>query len=152
MHVIASGSIYSTMRVTLYFELTKLTFLTVTDPSVFIYIPRKRHEIRLQKIWSDLEELGVFLHVRPYHFNWTWLSHDDVINWKHSRVRCWPFVRGIHRSPVGSTHKGQWRRDLMFSLICAWTNSWTNDRDTGDLRRSRAHCDVTIMQRHGYEC
>ena len=31
----------------------------------------------------------------------------------------WPFVRGIHRSPVNSSHKGQWRGALMFSLICA---------------------------------
>ena len=33
--------------------------------------------------------------------------------------RHWPFVRGIHRSPVNSPHKGQWRGALMFSLICA---------------------------------
>ena len=33
-------------------------------------------------------------------------SHDDVIKWKHF-PRYWPFVRGIHRSPVNSTHKGQ---------------------------------------------
>ena len=29
-----------------------------------------------------------------------------------------PFVRGIHRSPVSSPHKGQWHGALMFSLIC----------------------------------
>ena len=34
--------------------------------------------------------------------------HDDVINWKHF-PRYWPFERGIHRSPVNSPHKGQWR-------------------------------------------
>ena len=44
-------------------------------------------------------------------------SHDDVINWKHF-PRCWPFVRGIHRSPVNSPHKGQWRGALIFSLGC----------------------------------
>ena len=39
--------------------------------------------------------------------------HDDVIKWKHfPRYR--PFVRGIHRSPVISPHKGQWRGALMF--------------------------------------
>ena len=32
--------------------------------------------------------------------------HDDVIKWKHF-PRYWPFVRGIHRSPVNSPHKGQ---------------------------------------------
>ena len=53
-----------------------------------------------------------------------WLCHDDdVIQWEHF-PRYWPFVRGIHRSPVNSPHKSQWRRALMFSLICAWINSW----------------------------
>ena len=44
--------------------------------------------------------------------------HDDVMKWKNF-PRYWPFVRGIHRLPVNSPHKGQWRRALMFSLICA---------------------------------
>ena len=34
----------------------------------------------------------------------------------------WPFVQGIHQSLVNSSHKGQWCRALMFSLICAWIN------------------------------
>ena len=59
--------------------------------------------------------------------------------------RYFPFVLGIHRSPVNSLRKGQWRGTLMFSLICAWTNGWVNNRDTGDLRRHDAHYDVTIM-------
>ena len=46
--------------------------------------------------------------------------------------------------PVDSPHKGQWRGALMFSLICAWTNDWVNNRDAGDLRRSRAHYDVSF--------
>ena len=40
-------------------------------------------------------------------------QHDDVIKWKHF-PHYWPFVRGIHRSPV-NPHKGQWRGALMFS-------------------------------------
>ena len=36
----------------------------------------------------------------------------------------------------------------MFSLICAWKNGWANNRDSGDLRRHRAH-DVTIMLYRG---
>ena len=31
-----------------------------------------------------------------------------------------PFVGGIHRSPMDSPHKGQWRGALMFSLIRTW--------------------------------
>ena len=39
----------------------------------------------------------------------------------------------------GFPHKGQWHGDLTFSLICAWTNDWANNRDAGDLRRHRTH-------------
>ena len=53
--------------------------------------------------------------------------HDDVIKWKHFR-RYWPFVRGNHRSPLNSPHKGQWRGALMFSLIYAWKDGWVNNR------------------------
>ena len=43
-------------------------------------------------------------------------------------------------------HKGQWRGALMFSLICAWMNGWVDNREAGDLRRHRAHYDVTVMK------
>ena len=46
---------------------------------------------------------------------------------------------------MNSPHTGQWRRALMFSLICAWINGWVNNRKAGDLRRLRAHYDVTVM-------
>ena len=71
--------------------------------------------------------------------------HDDVIKWKLF-PRYWPFVRGIHRSPVNSQHKGQWRGALMSSSICVWINGWVNNRQAGDLRRYRAHYDVIVMQ------
>ena len=68
--------------------------------------------------------------------------------WRHQMEtfpRSWPFVWRIHRSPVNSPHKGLWRGALLFSLICAWIDGWTNNRDAGDLRRHRAHYDVTVM-------
>ena len=71
-------------------------------------------------------------------------THDDVIKWKHF-PRYWPFVRGIYRSPVNSPHKGQWRRALMFTLICVWINGCVNNREAGDLRRYCAHNGVTVM-------
>ena len=67
--------------------------------------------------------------------------------WRHQMETCSAllvFVRGIHRSPVNSPHKGQWREALVFSLICAWRNIWVNSRDAGELRRYRVH-DVTVM-------
>ena len=72
-------------------------------------------------------------------------KHDDVIKWKNF-PRYWPFVPGIHRSPVNSLHKGQWRGAFMFSLICVWINLWVNNREAGDLRRYRAHYDVIVMK------
>ena len=70
--------------------------------------------------------------------------HDDVIKWKHF-PRYWSFVRGIHRSPVNSPHKGQWRGALMFTLICVWINGCVNNGEAGDLRRYCAHYGVTVM-------
>ena len=55
------------------------------------------------------------------------------------------WLRGIHQSPVNSPHIDQWRGALMFSLICAWTNSWVNNQDAGGSRRHRAHYDDTVM-------
>ena len=55
------------------------------------------------------------------------------------------FVRRIHRSPVNSPHKGQWLGALLFSLNCAWTNSWANNGDAGDLRCHCAHYDFILM-------
>ena len=60
--------------------------------------------------------------------------------------RYWPFVREIHRSPVDSPHKGQWRGTWIFSLICTGTNGWANNQDAGDLRPYRFHYDVTITK------
>ena len=49
-------------------------------------------------------------------------------------------VREIHRSPVISPHKGQWRGTLIFILVCAQING-----HAGDLKRHRAHYDVIVM-------
>ena len=32
-----------------------------------------------------------------------------------------------------------------FSLICTWTNGWVNNGEAGDLRRHRAHYNVSVM-------
>ena len=35
-----------------------------------------------------------------------------------------------------------------FTLVWDWTNGWANHRHAGDLRRHRAHYDVTLMPPH----
>ena len=76
-------------------------------------------------------------------------NHDDVIKWKHF-TRSWLFVWGIHRWPVNSPHKGQWRGALMFSLICTWINGWVDNGEAGDLRSHGADYDVTVMNECEY--
>ena len=52
---------------------------------------------------------------------------------------------GIHRSPVNSPHKDQWHGVLIYSLICAWSYGWVNNRYACNLRRHRTHYDVSVM-------
>ena len=54
------------------------------------------------------------------------LWHDDVRRWRHF-PRYWPFVRGVHWSPVNSRHEGRWCGALMFSLVCAWVGGWVDN-------------------------
>ena len=92
--------------------------------------------------------------------NYAWWRHQMEIFPRH-----WPFVWGIHRSPVNSPQNGQSRGALMFSFICAWINGWVNNRAAGDLKRHDAHYDVIVMDltsynnypgwtkvRHSYDC
>ena len=72
------------------------------------------------------------------------LCRDYVIKWKHY-PRYWPFVLEFTGPSVNFPHKGQWRGALMLFLICIWINGWANNRDAGDLKRYRAHYDVTVM-------
>ena len=112
-----------------------LLFLIVMIPTGYLYIlmsgSRMLNSMMMRRWMRDI----------PINLN---KCHDDVIKWKHF-PRYWPFVRGIHRSPVNHPHKGQWRGALMFSLICVWINGWENNREAGDLRRYRAHYYVIVM-------
>ena len=105
---------------------------------------RQTYNIRLTVVGNKI--VDQHLHSR---LTTCWPSmHDDVIKWKHF-PRYWPFVRGIHRWPVNSPHKGQWRGALMYSLICTWINGWVNDREAGDLRCPLwRHCNGLIFFQH----
>ena len=83
-------------------------------------------------------------------FQWTplkhlfWWNHDDVIKWKHF-PRYWPFVRGIHRSPVNSHTKASDAELRSFLWSVLWIIGWVNNHEAGDLRRHRALYDVIVM-------
>ena len=88
-----------------------------------------------------------------YAIAWAMVCHlwfAFTSRWRHKWThfpRYWPFVWENHRWPLNFPHKGQWRGALLFSLICARINAWVNNREAGDLRRHRAHYDVTVMYR-----
>ena len=68
--------------------------------------------------------------------------------WRHQMENFFVLLAicaGNHQWPVNSSHKGQWCRALIFSLICVWINGWVNNGEAGDLRRDHAHYDVTVM-------
>ena len=70
-------------------------------------------------------------------------NHDDVIKWKHF-PRYWPFVLGIHRSTVKSPQRPVTRSfDVLFDVRL--NKQLSNTREAGDLRRHRAHYDVSVM-------
>ena len=78
--------------------------------------------------WCDCVKVGnIITTIYPLPL-WVNSVHDDVIKWKHF-PRYWPFVREFHRSPVNSTHKGQWLGALMCSFICVLINGWANNRE-----------------------
>ena len=138
----------STIKITLKFTYIKFHFdlpganelksfeIVICKVVVILFRPRSGHTVLVFRDKGDQ-------HV-------CWWNYDDVMimmtssNGNIFRVTG-PFVRGIHRSPVISPHKGQWRRALMFSLIYASINGWVNNREAGDLRSQRAHYDVTVM-------
>ena len=79
-------------------------------------------------------------------YNW-----DPVKTWWRHQMEAFSALlalcAGNSPAPVNSPHKGQWRGALMFSLTCAPINDWVNNREAGDLRRRRGHCDAIVMLR-----
>ena len=75
---------------------------------------------------------------------WTAVDHDDVIKWKHFPHNR-PFVRKIHRSPVNSPHKGQWRGALVFWYPCMHqelSKQWRRRWFVTPSRSFRRHCNA----------
>ena len=73
-----------------------------------------------------------------------WLFSCDVIKWKHS-PRHWPLCgefTGHGRIPLTKASDAElW----WFLWSAPWINGWVNNREAGDLRRHRTHCDVIVM-------
>ena len=77
------------------------------------------------------------------------LSRDRFVAWWRHQMETFSALLALcaGNSPVTGQFPSQrsMSRGLVFSLICAWTNGWVNNRHAGDLGRNRAHYDVTVM-------
>ena len=62
--------------------------------------------------------MGIRQNMRTWHEDLTW----------HDFPHYWPFVRGIHRSPMDSPHNGSVMRNFAVSLLLIQTIIWTNGR------------------------
>ena len=95
-----------------------------------IYVPGK--EIVSHSILQD-----EITYPNPDTYCWNWRAHFFKLNESYCDLwRKW-IQQGMMTSSKGNT--------LIFSLICAWTNGWVNNRDASDLKRHRAHYDATVM-------
>ena len=108
---------------------------------------RNSHSLSLKNVlytfsirqYVKIETNTIFHHIALI-FKFSWWRHQ-METFSALLALC----AGNSPVPVISPHKGQWRGALMFSLIYAWINDWVNNREAGDLRRQRGHCDVIVM-------
>ena len=98
-----------------------VTLMEVEWSYEFLFLASMRNYF-IYRCHLSLEErykLQIYILISSKQFSKSWWRHQMETL---SALDYWPFVRGIHRSLVNSSHKGDWRGALMFSLICAWTN------------------------------
>ena len=104
---------------------------------VIKYVLLRSHESTFTTIKSVTGVVRV--HIWYYHYISDKGLKSNISWWRH-QMETFSALLAIY-----SPHKGQWRGTFMFSLICARINCWANNREAGDLRRYRAHFDVTVM-------
>ena len=98
--------------------------------------------------WHFVDDIVTYIFLYE---SWSSLNQGSQVHsvswWRHQMGKYFASLglgEGNHRSPVDSPDKSQWRGALIFSVICAWTNGWASNRDTGDLRRNRVHYDANL--------
>ena len=138
------------------FHVLQASFLWSTDGAYQVFFEsniRSCIEICPARIKNELMEiteivlLGSKISLEVYatcHVTNSGAMNYDVMKWKHFK-HYWPFVRGIHRSPVDSLHKGPVIRhfDVSFDVsLCKLLNKQSRDRY---IKMSWRSFDVTVM-------
>ena len=112
------------------------------------YEPLARDLITLYIFWWHYfsVQYSNLQHHKPRDCRLLWSHWENMMTSSSGNIFRVPgLCAGNSPVPENSPHKGQWRGALMFSLICVWINSWTNNREAGDLRCYCAHYDVIVM-------
>ena len=114
-----------------------ITSLTVVYSIVYSDADQRKHQssASLAFVWGILR--GPLNSPQKWPVTRKMFPFDDVIMFRVTGLMCREFTC--------DQYKGQWCGNLMFSLICTWTNGWVNNRHASDLRRHRAHYDVIVM-------
>ena len=90
-----------------------------------------------------------------YQGSWYWSSFAAIFWFRHHMMTSsnenifrvtGHLCRGIHRSRW-IPHTKASDAELWCFFICVWITGWVNNRAAGDLRRYRAHYDVSAMRR-----
>ena len=126
-------------------RMCKLTYIKIVSHSLYLHCA---YDIRLDicsVLFNSFILSDAYVHhqtrpplvlIMPCHLFSTWWHHQ-----METFSTLLALGAGNLPVPVNSSHKGQWCRALMFSLIC----TRVNNLEAGDLRRNPAHYDVTVM-------
>ena len=99
--------------------------------------------------WNNTCKTELRVHTNP-----VWCNKVLTSPWWRHQMEAFYALQALceENPPVNGGFPSQMpmMRGFGVSLICTGTNSWTNNRDAGDLRRYRAHYDITAMVVAGF--
>ena len=125
----------------LHSEVGVLTNTSGQGTIFYLWLSKVSYDLHITNYFESLHRVQQWCwHVPDVKFPNDWTA--DKTWWCHQMET---FSTLLVICAGNSLHKGQWRRALMFSLICAWINGCVNNREAGDLRCHRTHYDVTVM-------
>ena len=119
--------------------------LPITGLCVYVYGEFPANNKWCTPLMSPFTPTRTSVSVTPLY--WFYNSHRNpkwntvILNWG-SRISWWRHQMETFSALLAIC--AAINRALMFSFICAWIKGWINNREAGNLRRHRAHYDVTV--------
>ena len=125
-----------------------ISYIFIVCTKIYAYIP-----ISIDATWYQFRHQIPNLFAEKHSLILNGLSHIDpglmISSWWRHQMETFSALLDIcaGNSPVPGEFSAQRPVTRIFDvfLICVWINGWVNNRAAGDLRRYRAHYDVTVM-------